>query len=100
MLRPVKARTLIPNELPDLMRNSRRVALWLLAALSTFTAASRVLWIMKKLQPKATTATTSPYPLSARTVHPLLSSAITPVHSMAVRDTAKTPTGSADVYRR
>jgi CDP-diacylglycerol--glycerol-3-phosphate 3-phosphatidyltransferase len=77
-----------------------KAALWLLAALSAFTAASRVLWIMKKLQPKATMATSSPYPLSARTVHPLLSSAITPVHSMAVRDAAKTPTGSADVYRR
>ncbi|HEX7508512.1 MAG TPA: CDP-alcohol phosphatidyltransferase family protein [Polyangia bacterium] len=78
-----------------------QAALWLLAALSSFTAASRVLWIMKKLRPKAAaTAIASPSPLSVRTIHPLLSSAITPVHSMAARDAPKTPTGSADAYRR
>jgi len=78
-----------------------KAALWLLAILSTFTAGSRVCWIMAKLQPKAPAATNaSPSSLSARTVRPLLPSAITPVHSMATRDAAKTPTGSADVYRR
>ena len=56
---------------------------------------------MKKLQPKAAvTAIAGHSPLSVRTVRPLLSSAIKPVHSMATRDAAKTPTGSADAYRR
>jgi CDP-diacylglycerol--glycerol-3-phosphate 3-phosphatidyltransferase len=77
-----------------------KAALWLLATLSTFTVGSRVLWIMKKLQPKdAAAGNPSPSTLSVRAVRPLLSSAITPVHSMAARDAAKTPTGSADVYR-
>ena len=82
-----------------------QAALWLLAFLSTFTAASRVLWIMKKLQPaRAATADTGPSPLAVRTVRPLLSSTIKTVHPMAhpmaARDAAKTATGSADVYRR
>jgi phosphatidylglycerophosphate synthase len=78
-----------------------KAALWLLATLSAFTAASRVLWIMKKLRPVAAAiANVAPSSLSVRSVRPLRSAAITPVHSMAARDAAKTPTGSADVYRR
>ena len=78
-----------------------KAALWLLAILSTFTAGSRALWIMKKLQPiDVGGAHAGPSPLSARTVRPLPSSTITTVHSMAAQDAAKTPTGSADVYRR
>jgi CDP-diacylglycerol--glycerol-3-phosphate 3-phosphatidyltransferase len=78
-----------------------QAALWLLAFLSTFTAGSRVLWIMKRLQPMdAATANAGPSPLSVRTVRPLLGSAITTVHPMTAPDAAKTPTGSADVYRR
>jgi hypothetical protein len=78
-----------------------KAALWLLAILSTFTAVSRELWIIKKLRPNdAATANAGLSPLLVRNVRPVLSAVITPVHSMVARDATKTPTGSADVYRR
>jgi CDP-diacylglycerol--glycerol-3-phosphate 3-phosphatidyltransferase len=78
-----------------------KAALWLLAILSAFTAGTRVLWIVKKLQPSdMATANVVPTPLLVRNIRPVLSSAINPVHSMAARDAAKTPTGSANVYHR
>ncbi len=69
-----------------------KAALWLLAILSTFTAATRVAWIMKKLQPKGAEAA-RPVALSVRAIRPF---AVTPVHSLTTTDAGKTPTGPAD----
>lgn len=53
-----------------------KAALWLLALLSTFTAATRVLWIMKRLDPQYENALRRTLPLSMRAIQPLLSSAV------------------------
>jgi CDP-diacylglycerol---glycerol-3-phosphate 3-phosphatidyltransferase len=76
-----------------------KAALWLLAFLSAFTAASRIVWIMKKLQPRTSVVPTArPSTLPVRAVRPF---AVTPVHSMAGGDVGKTPTGSGDAsFRR
>ena len=76
-----------------------KAALWLLAILSTFTAATRVAWIMKNLQPKAATAPTArASALPVRAVRPF---AVTPVHSLTARDAGKTTTGPTDAsFRR
>ena len=69
-----------------------KAALWLLAVLSTFTAATRVVWIMKKLQPRSTTAPiVGSKALPVRSVRPF---AVTPIHSMTGGEAGKTPTGS------
>jgi CDP-diacylglycerol---glycerol-3-phosphate 3-phosphatidyltransferase len=53
-----------------------KAALWLLALLSTFTASTRVLWIMKRLDPQYENAMRKTLPLSMRAVRPLLSSSV------------------------
>jgi phosphatidylglycerophosphate synthase len=71
-----------------------KAALWLLAILSSFTAVTRVAWIMKKLDPQYEAAMRRTLPLSMRTVRPLLASAVTP------GEAAKTPAGAANVSLR
>jgi CDP-diacylglycerol---glycerol-3-phosphate 3-phosphatidyltransferase len=58
-----------------------KAALWLLALLSSFTAASRAMWIMKQLRPKDLRST-APSLRSERPVERLLSSPAASVHTL------------------
>lgn len=73
-----------------------KAALWLLAILSTFTAATRVAWIMKKLDPRRDGSLRRTLPLSIRPVFP--SAATKP--SLATGETGKTAAGAANVSLR
>jgi phosphatidylglycerophosphate synthase len=76
-----------------------KAALWLLAVLSTFTAATRVAWIMKRLKAQAPAAPTArPSALPVRTVRPF---AVTPVHSLASHEAGKArPSSTHASFRR
>jgi CDP-diacylglycerol---glycerol-3-phosphate 3-phosphatidyltransferase len=76
-----------------------QAALWLLAVLSTFTATSRTLWIMKKLAPQTQATTRITLPLALRPMQSLLSSAAIAVTPNEHR-VSTTGAGSADVALR
>ncbi len=77
-----------------------QASLWLLALLSTFTAGRRIVWIMRKLQPRDEGAMRSTLPLSLRAIQPLLSSTVRRTQSLAGGEARKHPTGAANVSFR
>jgi phosphatidylglycerophosphate synthase len=74
-----------------------KAALWLLALLSTFTAVTRVAWIMKKLDPRHDGSMRSTLPLSVR---PLLSPTMLGNRTVATGNAGKSTTGAANVSLR
>jgi CDP-diacylglycerol---glycerol-3-phosphate 3-phosphatidyltransferase len=76
-----------------------QASLWLLALLSTFTAATRIVWIASRLQPRDEASMRSTLPLSRRVIEPLLSSTVRRNQSLAGGE-RKPSTGAANVSFR